>query len=186
VSEDDLRAPTAPLFTDAANRARIGELLTLERANFLACYHAVPAEARAMRPASGGWSAAEVVQHVARVEAGVAKMIAAGPTRPRASAAEAAAAELTPTKIGIVRDRSVKVQAPERVHPTESADAGAVVVELEQSRAALRAAFAQADTAVLDGVIFPHPFIGPLTLRAWVELVAHHDVRHAEQLQGLE
>lgn len=170
---------------DAADRARIVELLIVERANFVTQYEAIPPEQRTARPASGGWSAAEVAQHVSRVESGVAKMVLAGPTRPQASATEAAAAHLTPKKVQTVRDRTEKVQAPERVLPVDASDASAVRVQLDESRAALLAAFEAADEAVLDGVTFPHPFIGPLTLRAWVELVAHHDARHAVQVQEL-
>jgi hypothetical protein len=50
------------------------------------------------------------------------------------------------------------------------------------TRAALLEAFTAADPLVLDGIVFPHPFIGPLTLRSWMELIAHHDARHAEQM----
>lgn len=170
---------------DATDRARILQLLEGERAHFVACYEAVPADERTVRPAHGGWSAAEVVQHVARVELGVVKMIAAGPTRPRVSALEAAAAHLTEKKVRVVRDRTAKVQAPDRVHPTDAGDAAAVLAQLVESRTMLQAAFQTADADVLDAVTFPHPFLGPLTLRAWVELVAHHDARHAEQIAEL-
>lgn len=166
--------------------ARLEALLGVERAALLARFHAVPAAARIVAPAGGGWSAAEVVQHVARVEAGVVKMLGAGSTMARtATAEELTAAQWSERKAHIVRDRTVKVQAPERTHPRDAVDADAVVAQVTQSREALLAAFRAADAAVLDGVTFPHPFIGELTLRAWVELVAHHEPRHAEQLAEL-
>lgn len=173
---------TSPLHEISAIEA----LLASEREQLVAQYWRVDAAQRAVPPASGGWSAAEIVQHVARVEAGVVKMIGAGATMPRtATADELAEAVITDRKRRIVRDRSVKVEAPERTHPREALDADAAMAQLVASRAALLAAFRAADLAVLDGVTFPHPFIGALTLRAWVELIAHHDNRHAQQMAEL-
>ena len=164
----------------------IEDLIAHERAQFIAQYQAVPAGRRTERPASGGWSAAEVVEHVTRVETGVVVMITKGASLPRtATEAELADAQITERKARIVRDRSVKVEAPARVHPQNTVDAEAVLAQLVQSREALLTAFRAADAAVLDGVTYPHPFIGPLTLRAWVELIAHHDARHAQQIAEL-
>jgi len=123
-------------------------LLDHERANLMAQFKRVPVARRAERPGEGAWSAVEIVEHVARVEAGVAKMIAKGGEMPlTATATEVADAQMTAGRI-----------------------------------AAVRTAFTAAEPAVLDGIMFPHLFIGPLTLRAWVVLVAHHDARHAAQM----
>jgi hypothetical protein len=160
--------------------------LVHEREYFLRTFDRVPTDRRSARPASGGWSAVEVAEHVSRVERGVVKMLTAGATmRQLTSVEELESAQLTEQKIHTVRVRAEKVQAPERAHPTGGFDADSVVSELAQSRAALLEAFRAADPAVLDRVTYPHPFIGPLTLRAWVELVAHHDARHAQQVQDL-
>ena len=161
-------------------------LLKVEREQLLAQFAAIPAEQRALANNTGGWSAAQIVEHVARVEGNVARLIAKGAALPHtATSDEQQAGLLTATRIRWVRDRTTKVEAPERVRPSESLDADAALAQLHASRAALLEAFTAADPAVLDGILFPHPFIGPLTLRAWVELVAHHDARHAEQMSEL-
>ena len=161
-------------------------LLTVEREQLLAQFAAIPVENRALPNGAGGWSAAQIVEHVARVEGNVARLIAKGATLPHtATFEEQQAGLLTATRIRWVRDRTTKVEAPERVRPSEPLDADAALAQLHASRAALLEAFTAADPAVLDGILFPHPFIGPLTLRAWVELVAHHDARHAEQMSEL-
>jgi hypothetical protein len=158
-------------------------LLDAERANLIAQFARVPAGRRAERPAEGAWSAVEIAEHVARVEAGVAKLLALRAGAPlTATPAELLEGTLTPEKIAIVRLRDVKVSAPERTHPTGSLTPEAVMDQLAESRAGLRAAFDAADPAVLDGALHPHPFIGQLSLRAWVELIAHHDARHAQQM----
>ena len=161
-------------------------LLQVEREHLLARFAAIPVEQRALPDGTGGWSAAQIVEHVARVEGNVARMIAKGAELPQtATAEEVQAAQFTEQSIGWVRHRGTKVEAPERVRPSESLDADAALARLRASRTAVLDAFTAADPAVLDGIIFPHPFLGPLTLRAWVELVAHQDARHADQMAEL-
>ncbi len=161
-------------------------LLTVERDQLLAQFAAIPVDQRTRPDGAGGWSAAQIIEHVARVEGNVARMIAKGAEMPRtATPEELQAAVFTEQKIGRVRDRGTKVEAPERVRPSATLDADAALAQLHASRAAILEAFTAAESAVLDGIIVPHPFIGPLTLRAWVELVAHHDARHAEQMSEL-
>jgi len=168
-----------------ASVASLLALLHYERANLLTQFESTPEALRVASTGESGWSAAQIIEHCARVEGGVARMIAKGAEMPRtATADELQAAVLTERTIGWVRERSMKVEAPERVRPTGTLDADAAIAQLQASRAALLEAFATADNAVLDSVTFPHPFIGLLTLRSWVELTAHHDARHAAQMRG--
>jgi len=99
-------------------------LLDAERASFLAAVARVPAAQQSRRAAPDRWSVVEIVEHVARIDVGVA-------------------------------------------------------------REALRAAYLSADPAVLDGAVHEHPVIGPLTLRGWFGMAAHHDARHAAQIAEL-
>ena len=161
-------------------------LLERERANLVAQYERVPFDRRTTAPADGGWSAVQVIEHVARVETGVAKLIERGATMPRvATPGELADAALTAGKIQTIRDRATKVMAPERVRPAGEYTDATVLEYLRGSRAAMLAAYRGADAAVLDGLTWVHPFVGPLTLRAWFELIGHHDARHAQQLMEL-
>ena len=172
--------------TDSA--ASLLALLHHERENLLAHFAATRESTRAVSAGAGesGWSAAQIIEHCARVEGNVARMIAKSAEMPRtATSAELQSAVLTARTIGWVRERTTKVEAPERVHPTGTLDADAALAQLQASRGALLAAFTTADGATLDGVAFPHPFLGPLTLRSWVELTAHHDARHAVQMAEL-
>lgn len=158
-------------------------LLERERTNLMAQFERVPANRRADRPGDGAWSALEIAEHVSRVEAGVAKLLALRAGMPLAATSdELVEGALTPAKIATLRTRDPKVSAPERTHPTGTLTPARVLEKLAGSRARLRAAFDSTDPAILDGALFPHPYIGQLTLRAWVELVAHHDARHAQQM----
>lgn len=158
-------------------------LLHAERANLLAQFESTPAELRAVPPNENAWSAAQILEHCARLEIAVARMFAKGPELLGSTPADALqTAVLTEQTIGWVRDRNTKVEAPERVRPAGLPTADAALAQLQGSRAALLEAFAAADDTVLDGVAFPHPFVGLLTLRSWIELTAHHDARHAAQM----
>ncbi len=178
--------------TDSA--ASLLALLHAERANLLAQFESTPAARRSVAAAASGeekanergWCAAQIIEHCARVEGGVARMIAKGAEMVGTSTPEQLqSAVLTEQTIGWVRERTTKVEAPERVQPTGTLDADAAIAQLQASRAALLEAFGATDNAVLDGVAFPHPFLGPLTLRSWAELIAHHDARHAAQMAEL-
>lgn len=169
---------TSPTAADA-----VIALLDEERANFLAQVARVPVARQAQRPSPDRWSVAEIVEHVARIDAGVAKILALRGAEPlTATAEQLAAAELTPERVARVRSRAERLEAPERVRPTGTVAPEAALAQLTSARAALRAAYAAADPAVLDGAVHPHPILGPLTLRAWFLLAAHHDARHAQQI----
>lgn len=161
-------------------------LLDAERAAFLAQVERVPAARRGERPAPDRWSVAEIVEHVARIDVGVTMILALRAAEPRtATPAELAAARLTPETAARVRGRAERLEAPERVRPTGALTPEAALAQLAAARAALKAAYASADPAVLDGAVHPHPILGPLTLRGWFELPAHHDARHARQVAEL-
>lgn len=158
-------------------------LLDRERAAFLAQVARVPGARQAERPAPDRWSVAEIVEHVARIDAGVSKVLAAKSAEPlTATPEQLAEAQMTPEKAARIRSRDERVEAPERVRPSGTLSPEAALAQLSGARAALKAAFLAADRTLLDRAVHPHIMIGPLTLRAWVEFAAHHDARHAQQV----
>ncbi len=168
-------------------------LLDEERARLVAEIERVPLALQAQRLVADGWSVIEVVEHVARVDRGVAKLLAtarAGELRAAkeeaaAKAASILAAPLPAIIVSKIRDRSVRLEAPERVRPTGTLSPDGAMELLVDARAALVEAYRAAPADVLDQAVWSHPYFGPLTLRAWVELSAHHDARHAAQLHEL-
>jgi hypothetical protein len=161
-------------------------LLDRERAAFLAQVERVPPARQGEHLAPGRWSVAEIVEHVARIDVGVSRILAARGAEPlTATAEQLAAARLTPERVARVRSRAERFQAPERVQPTGTLSPAAALEHLSSARTAVKAAYLAADPAVLDGAIHPHPVIGPVTLRGWIELAAHHDARHAKQIAEL-
>jgi hypothetical protein len=164
----------------------IVNMLDRERAAFLAAVGRVRALGPAERPSDGRWSLAQIVEHVARVDGGVARMIAHLATKPRTATPEQLeAARLTPERAAQVRDRKVKIEAPERVRPGAATSLDDALALLAGAREAMLDAYRTADPALLDGATWDHPHFGPITLRGWVELAAHHDARHAQQVEEL-
>lgn len=161
-------------------------LLDDERAAFLAQVDRVPLTHRAERLKPEKWSVTEVIEHVTQIDFGVTRLLTTrGAEKPNATAEQLAVAQLTADKIAAVHDRSAHLEAPERLQPTGTLSHESAVAQMESARSALRAAYLAADPAALDGAIQHHAVLGPLTLRSFVESVAHHDARHAQQVAEL-
>lgn len=160
-------------------------LLARERSGFLAAVARVSAGPHSAGATPGRWSLAEIVEHVARVDRGIARLLVLRAAQPQpADAAEIADARMTPRKVALLRDRAERMEAPDRVRP-KGVSLDEALALLGTAREELLAAYREADPATLDGQLFPHLLLGPLTLRGWVELAAHHDARHAQQVAEL-
>jgi hypothetical protein len=156
-------------------------LLDSERAALLANVQRIAEQDRARRPAPDRWSAAEVLEHLAVVERGIAKLLTVrGRETPTPDAVPAAG--LSDDRIAALRGRDKRIEAPERVRPTGTVDFAGALHALEETRASLRKALVDADPKSLDGCTHTHPVLGTLTLRDWANFVAHHEARHAAQV----
>jgi uncharacterized damage-inducible protein DinB len=156
-------------------------LLDTEREGLLAAVHRVPEDLRDRRPAAMRWSIAEVLEHLATVERGIAKLIATRGRQPSAPDAPAAV-PLDAERVARLRNRGERIEAPERVRPTGKVAAAEALTALSAARAALRQAVADADPVLLERNTHPHAVLGPLCLRDWAQFVAHHEARHAAQI----
>jgi hypothetical protein len=163
-------------------------LLETERAALRAIIDRTPAPLRARRPAPERWSIVEVLEHLTRVETGVARLLTVrGRAAPAAQPAEVAPADaqLDAARIARLRDRNERIEAPERIRPAGTSEPAEALRALAAARAELVAALVAADPAALDGVVHTHAELGPLTLRGWAEFVAHHEARHADQVREI-
>jgi hypothetical protein len=164
---------------------RVRDLLAHERRALIATANAVPSHLRERRPAPDRWSVAEVIDHLARVEEGVTKLLVTrGSTAPVEAPDDAAlaAAQLSAERVAGLRDRRVQFEAPERVRPGAACDYEAAMRRVAAAREALLAALGGCHPDALARVTYVHPAIGRLTLAGWVESVAHHEARHVGQI----
>jgi len=161
----------------------------MARAELLAAVEAIPPELREARPSEFSWSAAEVLEHLMRVEKGIAKFVALkvgelqAMAEPPREHTEMVAVDLSRFKM--VANRAHRVEAPERVAPGGEMSAEAARGALHESRGMLLEQLHVGDGLAFSGVLHPHPVFGMLDVYEWVHFIGAHDRRHAEQLREL-
>lgn len=155
------------------------------RADLLAAVAAVPPAVRERRPREAAWSVAEVLDHLAKVEVGVAHLVAkrVASARERGVGAETSVEPIVLPDRYDFRDRSRAIAAPEQVLPASGVTVDAALAALARSRAALRQGLVAGSGLALDGLHATHPLLGQLNLYQWVLFVARHEARHADQVR---
>lgn len=170
---------------------KISELLHYAKLQRVALFDAVsliPEPLRELRCVTGTWSAAEVLEHLHRVERGIARLLAHSLEAARAAGPEPeneVGSVMESLDVLRLTDRSRRVRAPEMVMPRGDLTAAQAMAALTESRQALVLGLAAADGLALGKITQPHPLLGPLTLYQWVLFVGQHEARHAGQLQDI-
>ena len=170
--------------------AELTALLADHRAALLAVVDTVPAAARERRPptAADAWSVAEVLDHLAKVEGGTARLLARRIARARESGVGADEGEDS------VRDRmdrfdvaggKVRRTAPELVAPQAGVAAADALAALAASREALLATIRDADGVDLTQVYATHGAFGELDGYQWLLFVGQHEARHTRQIAAV-
>jgi hypothetical protein len=161
--------------------------LSVRRAALREAVDAVPASHRNERPDADRWSVAEVIEHLAMVEARFATLL--GDRLAEAKAAGLAAERETSSILGSydlapMLDRSSKHQAPDMVVP-QHADWQAAWNHLEEVRRSFLAVYTSGDGLALGEVVNHHPRIGKLNLYQWAIWLGGHEARHTEQVREI-
>ena len=137
------------------------------------------------RAPQGGWSVAEIVEHLSIAEPGITRAIE-GLLRP-ASADEGeqdAPQPFAPISLDEQAEQARgKIEAPEFLRPTglPLSEGLARLTESRAALAALRPRFESADYSQQ----FPHPAFGPLNAAQWLAFVGMHEERHLRQIERL-
>ena len=161
------------------------DYLDAQRAILRAAFDAVPADARGKAPAPGTWSPGAVVEHLAIVSRGIAKVLSTKIAQGRAAGLgpETSTEPVLPTfDVARMADRSSRRTAPSMVQPT-GLDPDAAWAALEQATVALRASMMEGDGLALGTVTHPHPALGPISLYHWIAFIGAHEARHAAQIR---
>ena len=157
------------------------------RTELLATVEAVPEPLREARPSEEAWSVAEILEHLMRVEKGVARLVAmkAGEMQSQSEPPRDPdeLPELAISKFARMSDRTMKITAPERVAPLGEISAGEALEGLAQTRAQLREQLHAADGLALSTAHHMHPVFGVLNLYEWVYATGGHELRHADQIR---
>lgn len=158
------------------------------RAALLDVASTIPVNRFAERPASGRWSAAELLEHLARVEASCARVIAkrAAGARDAGIGVEHDDGSMLGALDGRgVMDRSRTLQAPESVAPAGGLSRDGSLDALATSRADFKRAVADADGLALCEVRHTHAVLGEIDLYQWILFVPQHERRHLQQLEEI-
>ena len=165
--------------------AEVFALLDESRVALRAAAATVAPEVRARRPGPDRWSVNEILEHLALVERAfdatvgeaIAKARAAGLTDERETRAP-----LSADLRAVIRDRSERRHAPATVIPTGTLDEAAAWAALDAARQRFRETVSSADGLALGSVTADHRRWGALTVYQWIEALATHEARHAEQI----
>lgn len=159
-------------------------LLDTDRRGLLAAVERLSEADRQRRPGEGRWSAAEILEHLASVEHAVAKMIATRGREP-VPPGQAPPVPMAAERMAQIRVRDKRIDVPDALRPKGTMTAADAVAALAVSREALLDAARAADPVALEHRTYLHAVIGRLTLCDWLAFVAHHEARHAAQIDEI-
>jgi len=170
-------------------RAReVFDYLVTARAHLADSVRTVPERARDARIEPDRWSVAEILEHVARVNQSIARLITKRVTeaKDKGLAADAETTSILWTlDVMRVLDRRERVEAVEALQPADRLSAEAAWQAVERADAAVQDAVIAADGLALATIAHPHRQLGPLNLYQWVAFAAAHEFRHAAQIRDL-
>jgi hypothetical protein len=153
--------------------------LNAGRAELLAAVDGMTDEQAAVKPADGGWSALDCLEHVATVETLSLRRL----TTQSVELPQEASREREPVLYERIATRNAKVEAPNLVQPkgryTTIGDAvGAFLDARERTVKWLENCDLDLRRRAVE-----HPALGPASAYEFVIIIAAHTARHARQIQ---
>ncbi len=170
--------------------ARLQELfayLNVRRTALREAVDLVPEAQRNTRPDADRWSVAEVLEHLALVEARFKTMIGDRLAEAKAAglAREAETSAITGTyNPAPMLDRSDKHQAPDVVVP-KAAEWQAAWKKLDAVRQTFLDVYRAGEGLALGAVEMHHPRLGTMNLYQWGLWLGAHESRHTEQVREI-
>jgi uncharacterized damage-inducible protein DinB len=170
---------------------RLQEILSeteTARERLLAFVAAIPEAAFDARGEKGGWTVAEVLHHLHRMEELVTSLVSRQAVRAREKGVgpdlggESLLHSLDRFSIETVTDR---LTAPESVAPQAGLGKGELLAMLRDSRARLRKTLEDAADVDLSRLQLPHPVLGRIDMYQWVLFIGKHEMRHLGQIQRI-
>jgi uncharacterized damage-inducible protein DinB len=150
---------------------------------------AVPGSIRETRPAPDRWSVTEVLEHLARVEEQLTRLLTMKLSEARTNGLLEPELETSSVVVTLDRahvlDRGRRVMTSDRLLPRGEMDSEAARAALDRSRAALRELVTAYDGLSLVAFTFPHPVLGVINGYQWLAFIGMHEVRHANQIREI-
>ena len=132
------------------------------------------------------WTIAQIVEHIAIVQDGMAKISTKLLTQAQAAGKSAdGAARLSENFMTKAAEaKQLKFEAPDRVHPTGTQTVGESLAKMDETREVLEDLRPLFESVECSDFKFPHPFMGDLTAHEWLTLVGGHEARHLRQISN--
>jgi len=144
-------------------------------------------EQTSVLPEGEKWTIAHLVEHIATVENGMAKISAKLLKQAQAVGKQAdGTAKLSENFVQKATEaRNIKLEAPEIVRPTGNQTIAESLAKMEENRRILEDLRPLFESVECADFTFPHPALGALTAHEWLTLIGGHEARHLRQLENL-
>ena len=130
------------------------------------------------------WSAAHLVEHLAKTEENLLKVVEKLLAKAEAENIPATGTIEPPVRLAefAARASGQKFTAPDFIKPEGATTISQSLARLEKSRIALRALQPRLEKVDLSNAAYPHPAFGPLNLYQWLAFIGLHEARHLKQI----
>ncbi len=157
------------------------------RKRLVATVAGISEEEAAIVPDGEKWSIRQIVEHLAMVDQGAARICqkllieakATGKTSNGSIAISGNFQQLI-EKIG-----DVKVEAPERVQPTGNVSVSESIDRINDNQVNFDSMRQELEIYDLTEPKFPHPYFGPISAVEWLVVAGGHEYRHTRQIERL-
>jgi hypothetical protein len=165
-------------------RARVVSYLRETKALVMGDTAALTPEQWRFKPTPASWSAAQCIEHITIIEAGLLETVQAMAAAPEAPADQLAlAAGRDELLIRMIRSRKHKVIAPESVQPaSDPADPAEVLARFERTRDRT-IAYLETTSDPIRTRVHPHYILGPFDGYQWMLFCCSHAERHLRQIR---
>lgn len=140
------------------------------------------------RTAPNAWSVTEIVEHLAKIEAGLLRIMRVMLTKAESvsQTSNGSHIEIKPFSLNefIERARKEKYTAPESVSPSGKGNLADSLAQLRRSREELHSLRPRIEAIDLSAVSYPHPAFGPLNFYQWLVFIGIHEERHLRQIES--
>jgi hypothetical protein len=133
----------------------------------------------------GGWTVAQVIEHVLIVEDGAGRLVG-GMLKQLEGTVDTETEPVGPTMARYqVWNPVTKLDAPDTVAPKGASSVDVYIAKQAEARARLIAALEHGSGRALQTATWSHPFLGALNGYQWALLTAQHQRRHLVQIRNI-
>ena len=135
----------------------------------------------------GKWTIANIVEHIAIVQEGMARISAKllSEAQNRGGQSDGKAKISEDFVKNALESLDKKLEAPERVRPSGKVSIAESLAKMEETRQKLVDLRPLFESVECSDFKFPHPFLGDLTAHEWLALVGGHEIRHIRQIKNI-